>query len=68
MTGKINDMTENMKNNGEIFALVLPQDNNLYLYVWIMSKITSTKVQIDVRKGTAVLNAAQNRQKWSLAL
>jgi len=63
MTGEINDTTENTKNNGEILALVLPRDSNLYLYVCIISKITSTKVQIDVRKGTAVLNAAQNRQK-----
>ena len=64
ITGKMNDMTEKMKNRGEILQL----DSNLYFLVCTMSRITSQNDQIAEKKGIYLLITARNCWKWSLDL
>ena len=70
ITGKMNDITEKMKNRGEIKInnLFLQSDSNLYFLVCTMSRITSQNDQIAEKKGIYLLITAWNCWKCSLDL
>ena len=68
ITGEMNDMTEKMKNRGEIIKLFLQLDSNLYFLVCTMSRITSQNDQIDEQRGIYLVITERKCWKCSLDL